>query len=51
MSFTDQELDQFLDEVGVFSEEKLEEIVAVREKPELPTIAPAEKKKVATFLF
>lgn len=48
MTLTDQELDQFLDEVGVFSDEKLS---TERERPELPKLPEPPKPKNKLLIF
>jgi|GEM_PF-5325006 len=51
MSLTEQELDQFLDEVNLFSDEKLETILEMRERPKLPPPPIEAPKKNRLFLF
>ncbi len=53
MSLTEQELDEFLDEVNLLSDEKLETILETRERPRLllpPSRAP-QKNRLVLFGF
>ena len=50
MSLTDQELESFLEEVGVFSGEKLDSLLEVRERPQIPA-PPIEKPKSKRLFF